>query len=131
KLKNENISILVSTPYMDEAALCDRIALILNGEFLKIDIPTNIVNEYKHQLYSVKGKQMSKLLKDLRSLPYVRTSFAFGDSHHVTMKDSDFDINQLIKSLKQMEHEDIRINEVSASIEDCFLELIVENSLKG
>ncbi|MFA5513188.1 MAG: ABC transporter ATP-binding protein, partial [Candidatus Kapaibacterium sp.] len=53
KLKNENISILVSTPYMDEAALCDRIALILNGEFLKIDIPTNIVNEYKHQLYSV------------------------------------------------------------------------------
>lgn len=41
-LKQYGISILVSTPYMDEAGMCDRIALINEGKILKIDTPENI-----------------------------------------------------------------------------------------
>ena len=67
KLKAEGISILVSTPYMDEASMCDRIALIQDGAFMKLDSPENIVNEFDHELWAVQSTEMSKLLKDLRA----------------------------------------------------------------
>ena len=85
KLKKNGITILVSTPYMDEASMCDRIALIQEGEFMKIDTPENIVNEYDQELWAVKSDDMSKLLKDLRANPEVKSCFAFGDTHHITV----------------------------------------------
>ena len=66
-LKNQGITILVSTPYMDEASLCDRIALIQEGKFLKINTPKNIVDQFEKTLWSVQSHEMSRLLTDLRS----------------------------------------------------------------
>jgi ABC-2 type transport system ATP-binding protein len=85
-LKDKGITILVSTPYMDEAALCDRIALIRDGKFLKTDTPENITSQYTKTLWAVSGLNMSKLLTDLRQHPDVSTCYAFGDCHHVTVK---------------------------------------------
>jgi ABC-type multidrug transport system ATPase subunit len=85
-LKDKGITILVSTPYMDEAALCDRIALIRDGKFLKTDTPENITSQYTKTLWAVSGQNMSKLLTDLRQHPDVSTCYAFGDCHHVTLK---------------------------------------------
>ena len=45
RLQQKGITILVSTPYMDEAALCDRIALIQKGKVLKIDSPQTIMSK--------------------------------------------------------------------------------------
>src|SRR5213079_3679686 len=66
RLKQQGITILVSTPYMDEATLCDRIALIQSGSILSIDTPENIVKAYPGELYAVKAKDMYKLAHDLR-----------------------------------------------------------------
>jgi len=121
KLKNEGITILVSTPYMDEAGMCDRIALIQNGTFLKIDTPENIVNEYDQELWAVKSDDMSKLLKDLRTQPEVKSSFAFGDTHHITV--GKISQEKLKTYLKDKGHHNITIESIKAGIEDCFMEL--------
>jgi len=121
KLKNEGITILVSTPYMDEAGLCDRIALIQDGAFMKIDTPENIVAAYKQVLWSVKSADMSRLLKDLRSHAKIKSSFAFGETHHVTV--GNLRQEQLEMYLKDKGHTNISIEPIKAGIEDCFMEL--------
>ena len=123
RLNAQNITILVSTPYMDEASLCDRIALIQNGSFLKIDAPQNIVNQFPHELWSVSSDAMSKLLTDLRKIPEIRSCFSFGDSHHVTLKNKDLSIDALKADLEKYGHTSIDIKRIEASIEDCFMDL--------
>ena len=132
KLKKEGITILVSTPYMDEASRCDRIALIQDGAFLKIDTPEAIIDQYDKVLWAVKAKDMYPLLKDLRDFDLVETCFAFGDSHHITLKKGDVNgsnqalsPNGLRTYLKGKGHEEIDIEPIRAGIEDCFMELTV------
>jgi ABC-type multidrug transport system ATPase subunit len=125
KLKSEGITILVSTPYMDEASLCDRIALIQNGEFLTIDSPQNIVNKFNKILWSVHSNNMSKLLNDLRSHAGVGVCYAFGDTHHITVVDEKLTINTLSDFLQEKDHKDVVISKIEATVEDCFMELAI------
>jgi len=124
KLKLQGITILVSTPYMDEASLCDRIGLIQNGEFLKIDTPKNIVGQYKNKLWAVQSDTMYKLLNDLRAYEMTKNCFAFGDKHHVSIDNLQISIESLTAYLKQRGHTNIAIREIEPSIEDCFMLLI-------
>jgi ABC-type multidrug transport system ATPase subunit len=123
KLKTEGITILVSTPYMDEAAMCDRIALIQNGEFLKIDTPQNITSQFENSLWAVQSSNMHQLLIDLRQHKQVKSCFAFGDSHHVTIENGQLTIDNLCSYLQNLGHQSIEINEIEPSIEDCFMAL--------
>ena len=86
KLKRQGITILVSTPYMDEASLCDRIALVQAGEFLQVDTPRSVVSRYPAMLLAVRSGKMHQLLGDLRDYPYVNTSFSFGTAFHVLVR---------------------------------------------
>lgn len=129
-LKKQGITIIVSTPYMDEASLCDRIALIQDGSFLKIDPPQSIINDFESMIWSVKGQNMSKLLKDLRINENILTCYAFGDTHHITIDKNNQEaksetINQSIleEYLLEKGHSDIEIKEIRPGIEDCFMEL--------
>src|SRR6188768_801256 len=87
RLKEQGISILVSTPYMDEASLCDRIALIQNGNIMSIDTPQNIIARFPVPLYAVKSKDIYRLLKDFRSDPVIASCYAFGEYLHLTLND--------------------------------------------
>jgi ABC-type multidrug transport system ATPase subunit len=129
KLKAQGITILVSTPYMDEASLCDRIALIQKGKFLSIDTPQNIVNQYKNQLWAVRSMNMSKLLNDLRSNKSFENCFAFGDSHHVSIENKKLYIKTLEEYLLKCGHTDIEITEIQPTIEDCFMEISKDTTL--
>jgi ABC-type multidrug transport system ATPase subunit len=130
KLKAQGITILVSTPYMDEASLCDRIALIQDGQFLKIDTPDNIVNQFADKLWAAKSNNMHKLLEDLRENKLVKSSFAFGDSVHITSplnspkRDlKSLQTEELIAYLEEKGHKNVDIKTIEPSIEDCFMEL--------
>ena len=122
-LKAQGITILVSTPYMDEAGLCDRIALIQNGQFLKIDTPKNIVNQFKNKLWAVQSDNMYKLLNDLRANELTSNCFAFGDKHHVSVSSEQLSINSLKETLDKLGHTNIEIREIEPTIEDCFMQL--------
>jgi len=122
-LKAQGITILVSTPYMDEAGLCDRIALIQNGQFLKIDTPKNIVNQYENKLWAVQSDNMYKLLNDLRANELTSNCFAFGDKHHVSVSNEQLSIKSLKETLDKLGHTNIEIREIEPTIEDCFMQL--------
>ncbi len=129
RLKKEGISIVVSTPYMDEAGLCDRIALIQNGAFLKIDTPENITGEFQNVLWSVRSNKMLGLLRDLRSHENIKSCFAFGENHHITVDtQNDFTMHKLQDFLLNKGHENIDIKVIKASIEDCFMELALKQN---
>lgn len=120
-LKKEGITIIVSTPYMDEASLCDRIALISEGEFLEVDTPKNIIARFSKKLWAIRGKEMYRLLLDLRSNPAVTSAFTFGEAHHVTLEgDSEADLEHY---LTQLGHTELAIHEIEPTIEDCYLQL--------
>jgi ABC-type multidrug transport system ATPase subunit len=122
-LKQQGITILVSTPYMDEAFLCDRIALIQNGMFLQIDTPQRIIDGFEHVLWAVQSNRMSKLLTDLRAHPKIASCFAFGDVHHITLTDKFVEIAELNTYLLQLGHAEIHIQIIKAGIEDCYMQL--------
>ena len=124
RLKEKGITILVSTPYMDEANLCDRVALIQNGEILSINQPGAIIQNFNRKLWAVKSGDMYQLIRDLKSMDKIDTVYPFGEYLHVTSKNESIDENKLESELSQKKHQKIEIHEISANIEDCFMELM-------
>ena len=125
KLKEGGMTILVSTAYMDEANRCDRIALMREGEFIAIDTPDNIIAAYEQTLWSLKGDNLSSMLTDIRAFPQVKTSFAFGDEHHITV-DPNLTKEELNNYLSEKGYTNISINGITPTVEDCFLALTQE-----
>lgn len=121
-LKAQNITILVSTPYMDEAMLCDRIALIQEGTFLQVDTPDNIIERFTEILWAVKSKEMFRLLNDLRDYDRIKTCFTFGEVHHITIKE-DVKMEDIRTYLIGKGHQDIDVYAIKPSIEDCYMQL--------
>ncbi len=121
--KNFKLSIIVSTPYMDEAVQCDRIALIQEGQFLTINTPDNIIKAYTQTLWAVRSDKMHRLLTDLRGIKGVKTAFAFGENHHATVDPSVLTIDSLREQLDALGHRNIVIEAVEPTIEDCFMNL--------
>ena len=124
RLKQKGITIVVSTPYMDEANLCARVALIQDGRIMKIDKPQNITNEFGRKLWAIKSENIYKLIQDLRQFEFIDTVYPFGEFIHITSKDNSMDINSLILLLKNNNHSKIEMLEVQPNIEDCFMELM-------
>lgn len=126
KFKQQGISILVSTPYMDEANLCDRIALMQNGEILEIETPENIISRFNKNLFDVKSDSMIDLLNDLRKFHKTKFCFAFGDSHH-TITDSSVTNVELQNYLESIGHKNVFVKSIKPTIEDCFMQLSNRN----
>lgn len=121
--KNFGLTIVVSTPYMDEAVQCDRIALIQDGLFLTIDSPADIVKAYSRTLWAVRSDSMHRLLSDLRNVNGVTTAFAFGENHHATVDTSVLTPESLKRQLVGLGHHGVEIVTAQPSIEDCFMNL--------
>ncbi len=117
------LSIVVSTPYMDEAMQCDRIALIQDGRFLTIETPQRIIADYAETLWAVRSNRMHKLLTDLRDIKGVKTAFAFGDAHHATIDEGVLDMEFLCSRLAALGHENVIVEKADPTIEDCFMNL--------
>ena len=126
KLRSEGITILVSTPYMDEASLCDRIALIQNGKLLSIDSPKKIIESFEHPLLAVKSNDMLTLLNYLQASSEVENAYPFGEYHHAVMK-SNYDIGQLKSFLESKGATNVVVEKVQPNIEDCFIALMQVN----
>ncbi len=125
RLKELGITILVSTPYMDEATLCDRIALIQNGKILSINTPEQIVAQYNENLYAIRSSNMIKLLNDLRTNEDIKSCNAFGEYLHISFKnEAENSEEKLIHRLKELSHSELIIKKIQPNIEDCFIKLM-------
>ncbi len=119
RLKKQNITIMVSTPYMDEASLCDKIALIQGGKILSVNTPIQITNEYPFKLYAVRSENNYKLLLHLRNQKEINSCYIFGEYLHVTFK----------KEMTEIAGAEIK--EIQPGIEDCFIYLMKKNEVNS
>jgi ABC-2 type transport system ATP-binding protein len=123
KLRKHNITILVSTPYMDEAMKCDRVALVQRGKILSVDTPGKIREGFSRKLFSAKAPEKYRLINALRQFPSTITAYPFGDSVHVTFTGDTVD-QGLYDHLKNNGVSNAEVSETEAGIEDRFLELM-------
>lgn len=122
-LRKQGLSILVSTPYMDEASRCDRIALCNTGRVLDIDSPHNMVDKFNGKLYGIKAKDMFGLLNDLRTNASIANCYTAGEYHHA-LAGSSFNAQELKQNLEGKGHSNVEIKPIIPDIEDVFIKLL-------
>lgn len=120
-LKQKGITILVSTPYMDEASRCDRIALCNEGHILGVDTPNGIVNRFNAPLYAVRATNMYALLSAARRIKGVAECYPFGEVHHL-VADEAFSPRLFAEQLEELDG--LTIKPAVPTIEDVFIKLM-------
>ena len=128
KLRESGLTILVSTPYMDEAEQCDRVALMQEGKILSLDTPAGVVQQFDKPIWAIKTANMFEALKDLRAYPFTHSCFAFGESHHLVLENERRDAKDIYHYLSEKGHSDISIARISAGIEDTFMDLMLHEN---
>src|SRR5690606_11241371 len=123
RLQKKGITILVSTPYMDEAALCDRIALIQDGEILEIDSPESIVHKFPKDIYNIGASNMYQLIQSLNNYEHAYSVYPFGEFVHYADKRPSFKLTDLVQYLDSKGLKNISIESTMPNIEDTFMEL--------
>ena len=122
-LKQQGITILVSTPYMDEASLCDRVALLQKGTIMTTGTPRQIIQGFNHPILAVKAQNMYRLLQDLSKLEALEDVYAFGEYHHAIMRNG-YDEKALQQYLTAKGYSAVDIHPATPAIEDCFMQLM-------
>ena len=125
-LKDEGITIVASTPYMDEARQCDRIALIDNGEILSIDTPEHVAKSFPKSLYGIKAENTYSLLKALQEYPQAHSVQPFGEFIHYTENGESANLESLRSYLEGKGLNEVEIKQLEPGIEDMFMELMKE-----
>ena len=125
-LKREGISIIVATPYMDEASLCDRIALIQKGKIMSINTPDKIMESYGKKLYAVHSSNTYTLIKDLWAVEGADTVYPFGQFIHYTNKNDNLTTESLVQLLINKGQKEVTVKEIKVNIEDCFMDLMTK-----
>jgi ABC-2 type transport system ATP-binding protein len=124
KLRLSGITIVVSTPYMDEASRCDRVALIQNAKIMSIDTPEAVRKSFGRGLWAVKVDDIHRLLGDLRQFKATRTAFPFGEHIHLSLTDESVTPDEIALYLKSCGHSNVQISKIEPTIEDCFMEMM-------
>ncbi len=124
ELKREGVTILVSTPYMDEAELCDRVALIHNGLILALDEPAGIPDLFPHEILEVRGLRLGEAARVLEGGPDVLDLQSFGDSLHISVADADAARPRIEDALAGAGLSGLAVAAARPSLEDAFVSLI-------
>lgn len=122
-LQAEQITIVVSTPYMDEASLCDRVALIQKGKILAVDTPDKLTQLFNRPLFAVRSSNMFELMLDIKKLNLAAFCYPFGQYHHVVWNENITE-SQAVEKLRLNGHPDLISQRIAPNIEDCFIDLM-------
>jgi ABC-type multidrug transport system ATPase subunit len=126
-LKKTGMSIIVSTPYMDEATRCDRIAMMQQGVVMVEDTPAAVLGAFHKPLFEIRSENRFLLLQSLRNIQGVKRAYLFGGSVHVTLESETADRNWLMQELTGQGIDNPRISAIAADFEDCFIEAVEDN----
>ncbi len=122
-LRNKGMTIIVSTPYMNEAGLCDYVAFMHNGMLMETDIPDRIVGRFNKSLLAIRSDNINKLVNDLRSYSQDSSAYLFGQETHY-YREKKYSRTGIKNYLEEKGHTNIKISEIKANIEDCFIAAI-------
>jgi len=121
RLKHQGITILVSTPYMDEASRCDRVALVQSGRLMSVDTPAGVTNSFGKPLIAARGTNMLELLNLLKQHESVVDAYPFGEFHHAVLKNED---QTSLENYLHAHGQHVELNKIKPDIEDCFIALM-------
>ncbi|MFD1144381.1 ABC transporter ATP-binding protein [Larkinella insperata] len=124
QLNQRGLTTLVSTPYMDEAGRCDRIAFMQTGNVLAVDPPSVITNRFRKPLFAVRAADTYRLIQELRQAPFTESCYAFGEFLHLTIRSGAVTDHQIGQYLLDRDHQAIEIQPVQPGIEDTFMALM-------
>ncbi|MFH1120874.1 MAG: ABC transporter ATP-binding protein [Bacteroidota bacterium] len=124
RLKKDGITIIVATPYMDEAVLCDRVALIQHGKILVTDTPSAITEAFPRQLFRVKSANTLNLIRQLKMHPEIHSADMFGEYVHAGVEPGKLSAEEIRKFLENSGTILMEVAETHAGIEDCFIDLM-------
>lgn len=127
RLKEEGIAILVSTSYMDEASMCEKIALMQNGRILGVDSPQGLIEKYPNRLFGLRSDNIYDLLKLIRSQSYTKSAYLFGQEIHLSVESNGITENEIVKTTADQGIQLTDINEIKATVEDSFMWLMDTN----
>ena len=100
RLKDQGLTTVVSTPYMDEARRCDRVALMHRGRLLVVDTPDGITGAFDRPLLGVRAKDRYKALLALRTYEHAHSAYPFGEVIHYTDNRVDAPVDRLAADVK-------------------------------
>jgi len=123
-IKKQGIAVLVSTPYMDEATRCDRIALMKEGKVITINTPVKIIENFKGKLFSLKTDAIFNLLDCMQQCPIACNYYPYGEFMHVSFYDKNTDIQKFTNFLEANGQVFSELKQIQPTIEDCFIELV-------
>ena len=124
-IQHKGVTVVVSTPYMDEATRCDRIALIQNGEIINIDTPESIVSHFRGHLFTMKTEDIFSLMQLMGQFELRCNYYPYGEHFHIAFYDEvDKALPAFESFLKEHQREHGEIVPITPNIEDCFIELI-------
>ena len=126
-LKKENITILVSTAYMEEALLCDRISLMDHGKILATNSPEGLIADFEKPLYAIRSGNSFKIIKKLKAYEHANSVYPFGDWVHYTDQRDTIDSTEIKSYLENDDTLQIEIKQIKASVEDCYMSLTSKN----
>ena len=125
RLKTSGLTIVVSTPYMDEADRCGRVALIQRGRILGVDTPARVAASFGRPLFAVRAAERYPLLLAAREYANAATVFPFGDVLHFTDRRSDLEAEQMARELgdylRGRGFADVEVLQAAPTIEDTFM----------
>lgn len=127
RLKSQGITILVSTPYMDEAILCDRVALMQHGSIMASGTPDEIMSSYPHRLFKISTDRTLELLSLIRKMNGIHSAEMFGSDIHLSVADAETGIEEIVKYLRNNRFLVEKPEEVKPGIEDCFIDFMKLN----
>ncbi len=126
RLREQGMTILVSTPYMDEAVLCDRIAFMQEGKILALDTPSGITTLFPKPLFAIRAIETGKLLSALRASLHAASVYAFGSALHYTDNRPSVSADELLASLQAEGFTELAVSLIQPGIEDTFIALMEE-----
>lgn len=129
RLKDEGITMLVSTPYMDEAEQCDRIALMQEGRILSVNAPDQVVNQFEKDLWAIKSSNKYRLIQVLRDYQYAESVQPFGEFVHYTDQREDIKPEVIEAYLINHGIDHPQIKQVAPDIEDTFMRLMEQEAV--
>jgi ABC-2 type transport system ATP-binding protein len=125
QFKASGLTILVSTPYMDEATRCDRVALMQRGHLLAVDTPQGITSAFDRPLFAIRSDNRYRTLLAVREYPHTQTVYLFGATLHYTDARTDAPLEQTERELRTFlgtkGFADVGIERIPATVEDSFM----------
>lgn len=128
EIKNQGITIFVSTAYMDEAKQCERVALIQKGTILGVSTPEGFAHRFPHKLFAIYANDIWKYLDAIRGIKTCETAYMFGESLHFATNSINENPDTLSSTLRAMGVNAL-VKEIDAGIEDYFIYQLSENVL--